>query len=75
MHEDVRRRGLDLLVRHLKAGKKGAPLDPGAVALLERALGDAARPVRSEALQGGAQPRRRRRRRRQPPLRPPLAAR
>ncbi|MBK8261920.1 MAG: HEAT repeat domain-containing protein [Nannocystis sp.] len=49
MHEDVRRRGLDLLVRHLKAGKKGAPLDPGAVALLERALGDAARPVRSEA--------------------------
>ena len=49
-HEDVRRRGLDLLVKGLradhKAGKEG---EAGAIALLERALGDAGRSVRSEA--------------------------
>ncbi|MCA9638650.1 MAG: HEAT repeat domain-containing protein, partial [Myxococcales bacterium] len=51
-HEDIRRRGLDLLVRQLrdarKAGTSGPEVD-AAVALLERALGDAARSVRSEA--------------------------
>lgn len=43
-HEDVRRRGLDLLVKQLKKRR-----EPAAVALLERALGDAAKGVRTEA--------------------------
>ena len=46
--EDVRRRGLDLLLKQIKkAGKDGQ--DPKAIALLERALGDAGKTVRSEA--------------------------
>jgi ParB family chromosome partitioning protein len=43
-HEDVRRRGLDLLVKQLKKQRS-----PEAIALLERALGDAGKTVRSEA--------------------------
>ncbi|MBA3546581.1 MAG: HEAT repeat domain-containing protein, partial [Nannocystis sp.] len=43
-HEDVRRRGLDLLVKQIKKHR-----EPAAIALLERALGDAAKSVRSEA--------------------------
>jgi ParB family chromosome partitioning protein len=43
-HEDVRRRGLDLLVKQIKKHR-----EPAAIALLERALGDAAKTVRSEA--------------------------
>ncbi len=49
-HEDVRRRGLDLLVKGLRAAHKaGKPGDAAAISLLERALGDAGRSVRSEA--------------------------
>jgi len=49
-HEDVRRRGLDLLVKRLRAAHKAGKLaDAAAVALLERALGDAGKSVRSEA--------------------------
>ncbi|MCA9661427.1 MAG: HEAT repeat domain-containing protein, partial [Myxococcales bacterium] len=49
-HEDVRRRGLDLLVKQLRDDRKnGEADDPAAIALLERALGDAGRSVRSEA--------------------------
>jgi ParB family chromosome partitioning protein len=44
--EDVRGRGLGLLVRHLKKEGKG---DPAAIDLLERALNDTASAVRSEA--------------------------
>ncbi|MCY1055992.1 HEAT repeat domain-containing protein [Nannocystis sp. SCPEA4] len=47
-HEDVRRRGLDLLVKQIKKAGKGKE-DPKAIALLERALGDAGKTVRSEA--------------------------
>ncbi len=43
-HEDVRRRGLDLLVKHIKKNR-----EPTAISLLERALGDAGKTVRSEA--------------------------
>ena len=43
-HEDVRRRGLDLLIKQLKKAKSDA-----AVTLLERALGDAGKTVRTEA--------------------------
>ena len=43
-HEDVRRRGLDLLIKQLKKTK-----DPAAIRLLERALGDAGKTVRTEA--------------------------
>ncbi|MBL9104629.1 MAG: HEAT repeat domain-containing protein [Myxococcales bacterium] len=43
-HEDVRRRGLDLLIKQLKKGH-----EPAAVTLLERALGDAGKSVRTEA--------------------------
>ena len=43
-HEDVRRRGLDLLVKQIKKSR-----EPAAIALLERALGDAGKTVRSEA--------------------------
>ncbi|MEZ4451875.1 MAG: HEAT repeat domain-containing protein [Nannocystaceae bacterium] len=52
-HEDIRRRGLDLLVRQLRDARKGgaaASIDAAAAtSLLERALGDAAKSVRSEA--------------------------
>ncbi|HEY8376786.1 MAG TPA: HEAT repeat domain-containing protein, partial [Nannocystis sp.] len=47
-HEDVRRRGLDLLVKQIKKAGKGNE-DPRALALLERALGDAGKSVRTEA--------------------------
>jgi len=43
-HEDVRRRGLDLLVKQIKKSR-----EPAAIGLLERALGDAGKTVRSEA--------------------------
>ncbi|HEY0138873.1 MAG TPA: HEAT repeat domain-containing protein, partial [Nannocystis sp.] len=43
-HEDVRRRGLDLLVKQIKKSR-----EPAAISLLERALGDAGKTVRSEA--------------------------
>ncbi len=44
-HEDVRRRGLRLLTKQLKADRT----DPAALALLGRALDDSSEPVRSEA--------------------------
>ncbi|HGG58146.1 MAG TPA: hypothetical protein ENK31_10155, partial [Nannocystis exedens] len=48
--EDVRRRGLDLLVKGLRAAhKRGKGGDPAAIELLERALSDAGTSVRSEA--------------------------
>ncbi|MCY1066683.1 HEAT repeat domain-containing protein [Nannocystis sp. RBIL2] len=46
-HEDVRRRGLDLLIKQIKKAKSKE--DPKAIGLLERALGDAGKTVRSEA--------------------------
>src|SRR5690606_36094585 len=47
-HEDVRRRGLDLLLKQIKKAGKAKP-DPRAVSLLERALNDAGKTVRTEA--------------------------
>ncbi|MDC0717764.1 HEAT repeat domain-containing protein [Nannocystis bainbridge] len=46
-HEDVRRRGLDLLVKQIKKAKTKE--DPKAIGLLERGLGDAGKTVRNEA--------------------------
>ncbi|MBY0228594.1 MAG: HEAT repeat domain-containing protein, partial [Gemmataceae bacterium] len=47
-HEDVRRRGLDALVRHLRGTKTEEAAAPG-LDLLARALNDGAASVRSEA--------------------------
>jgi len=48
--EDVRRRGLDLLVKELRAAhKRGKTGDAAAIELLERALSDAGASVRTEA--------------------------
>ena len=47
-HEDVRRRGLQLLVDQIRKAKTGAAIEP-ALALLSRALNDSFPAVRSEA--------------------------